>query len=453
MGFKCAPQLLGLVRGEPKAGQKHRANGKAILSEAGKERYSASATLNRSLTHLNKYTGYDSGFAAWDAMQRRADEYRTQGKTKDGKSYERALRKDAVIGFALIINPPSETCVNWSEEEYRRFYEDTWECLKEIEPRLFSDKNVVMTAEHFDEGMPTDNPEKDRHLHIFGDAMDTDGKYCGNLLDAKLLAAINQRYPQMMRAKGWDMDDLDTTDWNKYQSDDAYRAERKSKRKQSGKSVNQYIRDDIAKKSKQIHAMNNEIRDLSERDTALRESNDLLEQENASLAMNSMELATNVEISRAKSAQLSAEHQILKKQNEQLKAENATLSERLARLLLEVKKKKEELLALAGKLQEMKKNAGDEAERVSQNRRFEELLYRLQHDSFILQFLKKLGMRKFRNSDGTVYQKSYVDIYQEALDRHLAAYRKEAAIIRKGEHYQSGPEGKSGNNRDYGYEQ
>ena len=78
MGFKCAPQLLGLVRGEPKAGQKHRANGKAILSEAGKERYSASATLNRSLTHLNKYTGYDSGFAAWDAMQRRAYEYRTQ---------------------------------------------------------------------------------------------------------------------------------------------------------------------------------------------------------------------------------------------------------------------------------------------------------------------------------------------------------------------------------------
>lgn len=33
MSFKCAPQIIGLVRGEPKPGQKHRANGRAIVAE------------------------------------------------------------------------------------------------------------------------------------------------------------------------------------------------------------------------------------------------------------------------------------------------------------------------------------------------------------------------------------------------------------------------------------
>ena len=29
MGFRCVPQITGLVRDEPQPGQKHRANGKA----------------------------------------------------------------------------------------------------------------------------------------------------------------------------------------------------------------------------------------------------------------------------------------------------------------------------------------------------------------------------------------------------------------------------------------
>ena len=36
MGWKCTPQVTGLVRGEAKQGQKHRSNVKAIVAEAGK---------------------------------------------------------------------------------------------------------------------------------------------------------------------------------------------------------------------------------------------------------------------------------------------------------------------------------------------------------------------------------------------------------------------------------
>ena len=66
MGWKCTPQLTGLVRGEPKPGQKHRSNVKAIAAEAGKERVSNSDTLDRDRTHLNRYTGFSSGFECAD---------------------------------------------------------------------------------------------------------------------------------------------------------------------------------------------------------------------------------------------------------------------------------------------------------------------------------------------------------------------------------------------------
>ena len=58
MGWKCAPQVMGLVRGEPQAGQKHRANGRRIAMEAGYERASLSDTLDRTRSNLNEYEGY-----------------------------------------------------------------------------------------------------------------------------------------------------------------------------------------------------------------------------------------------------------------------------------------------------------------------------------------------------------------------------------------------------------
>lgn len=57
-----------------------------------------------------------------------------------------------------------------------------------------------------------------------------------------MLANICKNYPRMMRKRGWDFDDLDITDWEKYQSDLDYRAERKVKWKNNGNSVNEYIK-------------------------------------------------------------------------------------------------------------------------------------------------------------------------------------------------------------------
>ena len=102
MGWKCAPQVMGLVRGEPKQGQKHRANIRKIAMEAGYERASKSDTLDKSRSKQNQYDGYSSGSQFAAAMEQEASEYRVkvQGKTKDNKPIEMCIRdRDAPCGI------------------------------------------------------------------------------------------------------------------------------------------------------------------------------------------------------------------------------------------------------------------------------------------------------------------------------------------------------------------
>jgi hypothetical protein len=54
------------------------------------------------------------------------------------------------------------------------------------------------------------------------------------LVDAAFLVRVNQRYPEMMRDRGWDLDDLDVTDWKRYKKNEDYRRERQEKRKAQG---------------------------------------------------------------------------------------------------------------------------------------------------------------------------------------------------------------------------
>lgn len=240
MGWKCTPQVTGLVKGEPKQGQKHRSNAKAIIIEAGKERVSKSDTLDRDRTKFNKYYGFDSGFKCTDYITEEAENYRQEVVGKGGTKHLRKLRSDAVIGYAIIYNPPEEICSGWSDAEYEKFYADSRKTMEQICPDIFRSDTIVMSAEHFDEGTITDITKISRHVHDIGIPKDRNGHYCGNKIDSKLCVEINANYPRLMREKGWDIDDLDVTDWDKYKTDKEYREERKSKQ-QSGKSVNEYI--------------------------------------------------------------------------------------------------------------------------------------------------------------------------------------------------------------------
>lgn len=245
MGWKCTPQVMGLVRGTPPAGQRHRANVRAIVSEMGSERVSDSETLDRSRSEQNVYTGYTSGFACADAMIADADAYRASYTKKDGTIGHRSLRGDAVIGCAVIFNPPEAECAGWTKEQYAKFYKDSSDFLEELCPDIFRQDNLRMSAEHWDEGTKAEPGHISGHIHKVYDCKSKDGKYCGNLIDAKMCDTINRTYPAFMRQRGWEMDDLDVTDWKRAKDDSSYRKKRDSKRRKSGKSVNDYIRDEL----------------------------------------------------------------------------------------------------------------------------------------------------------------------------------------------------------------
>lgn len=250
MSFTCAIQFTGLIRGESKS--KHRSNGKAILAEMGKERISKSVTLDRTRTKYNVYDQKNvSGCYAWDDMENRAENYKQEvrGKTKDGKEIIRTkgLRKDAVLGVAVIINPPYYECKNWSEKTYQKFYQDTQEILEVFKPDIFRKSNQIFGVEHRDEGYNI----HDKHKHLVYQAVSEQNRYCGNELDSKFLIDFNNFYPEQMRKRGWEMDNMDTTDWKKYQEDMEYRIERKAKSRNQGKSVNKYVLDKTTKSLKE----------------------------------------------------------------------------------------------------------------------------------------------------------------------------------------------------------
>ena len=240
MGYAWAPQITGLVMGEPKPGQRHRSNGLAICMEAMEERASKSPTLDRSMSignvYEHRYDTFKSGTDTWEEMCAEASLYRSKVTLPDGRTAERGLRKDAVIGWAMILKPPPEmvAALGMETEDIARFCVDGFEAMHRIEPRLFDAENVEADAWHFDEGTP--------HLHRIGTSKDKTGKYCGNLINANLCVRINQEWPALMRGMGWPMDDLDMTDWKRMGEDDEYREEREAKRKRQGRSVEQYAK-------------------------------------------------------------------------------------------------------------------------------------------------------------------------------------------------------------------
>lgn len=248
MAWKCVPQIKGLVRGEPKPGSRRRANGLKICMEAGNERASKSKTLDRSRSKNNTYSGPKSGKACWEMMEAEADEYRVTGTTKTGKQFARRLPPDAVIGWALIFKPPAEVVETWTPEQKVKFHNDSWKVMKQIEPRLFSKKNLRHIAWHRD--------EDGDHTHVIGSARDEDGKYCGNLVDCVLLQKINELYPAMMRKLDWDIEDAEITDWKRYDTDPEYAAAVDAKRAGSGGlSVNDYMAKQAAERAEAAAAM------------------------------------------------------------------------------------------------------------------------------------------------------------------------------------------------------
>lgn len=304
MGWKCVPQVMGLVRGDGmrrdgKGQAKHRANAASIIHEAfeiaDREdghpipiRKSASDTYDRSRTPNNRYVGYQTADDVVAALEAEAAAQTVEVQTKDKKTggpviHKRPLRSDAVIGVAVIFKPPCAIARTWSREQYDKFINDsldvmaTVQCGGEVDKKtgrlkrgqepchLFRRENIIASAEHWDEGSLAEGEDVyTGHWHKIYKPEDEVGKYRGNLIDPYFLSRLSATYPRMMRERGWDIDDCDCTDWERFNDDKSpenkgYKAKRKSKIRQGGKSVNKYIasaeREAVAAQYEEAEAM------------------------------------------------------------------------------------------------------------------------------------------------------------------------------------------------------
>lgn len=169
----------------------------AVLMEAFSERASSDPDVDRSKASENRFgtnpklidTKSGRELAEW--LCKRADEYRTIDKN----GHEKKLRSDASVAFAGIVKPDMEYITALPREAQERFLRDANEVLT----RILMSKKLVMVgvAWHFDELAP--------HLHYV--ALDPEYKL-GKKLGLPLFNQLNHEFPQKMREKGWELQDL-----------------------------------------------------------------------------------------------------------------------------------------------------------------------------------------------------------------------------------------------------
>ncbi|MEE8717221.1 MAG: plasmid recombination protein [Coriobacteriales bacterium] len=238
MGFKVGMPVLKLKNaksgGKNRGKAKNSGNLKSVLGEAGTERWSATKTLDRSLSGTNEHLGpYSSGEEAYEAIMDEVEEYSEAYKAEHG----RGVRKDAVLAFAMIVKPPAEVVNAMTPEERARFFKDSYDTLVELD--VLSDDNVRMRERHRDEG--------GEHEHIISMAYDKDGKLNGKkVVSLGMFKKLNKEFPKRMQEKGWDVEECEVYDEEAVkkmtpEEADAYKAEHRERKSKQGLSANEYI--------------------------------------------------------------------------------------------------------------------------------------------------------------------------------------------------------------------
>ena len=294
---------------------KHRANAAAVVNEAFliadpedghpiPYRKSASETYDRTRTALNKYGDIKTADGVMQALEEEAAKQKIEVQTVDKTTGQpvtryRGLQSNTPIGIAVIFNPPGEVTRNWTPEQHQKFIDDCEDCLAQIpcmkidkkgqikrgkdgkpveEPRyLFRKENLIAHAEHWDESEPGDPPIYSPNWHNIYIPADQYGKYNGSMVDAMFFSVIlNKKFPQLMRERGWDIDETEHTDWDKFAEDKEYRTEAKARIKKGGRSVNRYRAD---KKLEEAEAHLEEAASVLEQASAIMEDVSRREQE------------------------------------------------------------------------------------------------------------------------------------------------------------------------------
>lgn len=198
MGFNCGMPVLTLDNSDKahKAGDKH-GNAKKVVYEAFEERQGKDSDIDRTRTANNIYFSFDRGNKAFKKGEELYSYWQSQADshtfTANGK--ERKMRSDAKVGFTGIIKPDADYINNMTHDEQMRFCKDAMSIVLDIYKKqgLTIDAAVV----HVDE-IAT-------HIHYFGH----DESYkMSKKVNLGLYDKLNREFPQRMRQRGWQLNDL-----------------------------------------------------------------------------------------------------------------------------------------------------------------------------------------------------------------------------------------------------
>lgn len=231
---RCGMPTLKLDRQNHFGSNTNAGNLSAVILEAAEERQGSDPDIDRELTPTNRYFGLleethkGADLIKW--FEDKADAYRVVDKN----GHEKKLRSDAGIAFAGIIKPDSDYINAMPRAEQERYLTDSALVVNDI---LKARKlQMVAMVWHFDEGAA--------HAHYYG----YDPEYkLGKKLGLPLFNALNNEFPEKMRAKGWDIENLkgydiervkDMSQEDRKAYDELYKAEKKEKK--HGLSSKQY---------------------------------------------------------------------------------------------------------------------------------------------------------------------------------------------------------------------
>lgn len=284
VGITCLKLNNGYGRGKKKG------NLKAVSCEALEERQCSDEDYDPSKTCYNYYEGITSGEELTRVITEEAEEYSRKQKAK-GK---RALRKDAITGYAVIVKPEGEFISGLTPEEEERFWNDSNSIMRDI----LGEQTIKSRVRHVDEAY--------NHEHYFGmpyvvDKKTGETKLCGKeFFSLKMYKRFNSEYPKRMREMGWDIDECVVYDEEQAETDEGYKERHIKSKKEKGygltatKFKEKKKNEEIAKKDEKISSLEDENKEKDEKIADLEQANKWLEEDIEVVRNHSIERANKI---------------------------------------------------------------------------------------------------------------------------------------------------------------
>lgn len=242
MGVGVGLPILGLSR---TGGSKKSGRMRSVLYEAWEPRAGRDPDIDRSRTPQNIYEGPRSAEAIASAIEARVAEFSDARRKAGG----RGIRSNAQFAAAMIIKPEKAWIDGLSEAEKLRFFADAKAVVSDL-----MNVEPISSVIHVD--------EEAWHMHLAFLAETPDGAInFDTVFGTKAKKRLNEGFSGAMRQRGgWDIKPADMYDAERAETDPEYKAKRRERRKQQGRSSQAYKRDAVKAEREAVEAAQRRVK-------------------------------------------------------------------------------------------------------------------------------------------------------------------------------------------------